>query len=200
LEREVVIEPEQYQAVALAYDGLAEISGDRRYMSLAEDNYRKALSLAPKRQDQLFVLAMHLIRSGNIDEAISIAHSILDVRSDSDMGKFLNSVILSPRRGKEGEEALLTLKNLFMDRVVLYEPQEALVRDGYDSYLRHFFDIRDSEEFLYTLERALEIEKTLDAVRDFQVKAGLTGQMESRTEDIRDAIDSFKRESWPAVE
>lgn len=200
LQREIVIEPEPYQAVALAYDGLSSMTGDTQYLKIAEGYYRQALSLAPQRQDQMFVLAMNLVRQGKFTEATELARGILAVNPSSDIGIFLSSVVLAPQGGDIGVQAQSSLERLFLERIVLSGAQESIIRDGYNSYLAYYFSARDSDGFLKTLERALAIEKTLDRIREAQLAAGLINPADSQTDEIQSVIQNFQQSGWAAVQ
>lgn len=83
MEESVVIEgssPYQYLRLGRALEKKVEILHDPSYLKQAEKYYKKAIALAPKRQEVAYSYGLSLIRQGKdrVDEAVSLLTQSLD--------------------------------------------------------------------------------------------------------------------------
>ncbi len=64
--------PYQHIRLGRAYDKKVELLKDNSYFKKAEEYYKKAIALAPQRQETYYAYALSLVRQSRADEAIKI--------------------------------------------------------------------------------------------------------------------------------
>jgi tetratricopeptide (TPR) repeat protein len=64
--------PYQHIRLGRAYDKKVELLKDNSYFKKADESYKKAIALAPQRQETYYAYALSLVRQSRADEAIKI--------------------------------------------------------------------------------------------------------------------------------
>jgi len=195
-------EPRYFQVVGFVYDSIARIQNEPELYLKAEELLRKALSMIPGRQEIMFLLAQNLLSQGRIDEAHALATEMLAAEPNAPKGRAFYTVIMAPVDW-DGEYGTANIMyDVYVDQAVVFLEAKSFtfIRNGYNSYLKYYYEKRDSEGFRNTLDQALVIEEFLGKAQQAQLEAYIISTTyEIRDEAIRNGIDIFARGGWDAI-
>jgi len=159
LEELVAIEgsnPYQHIRLGRAFEKKVDILGDRAYFLKADASYKKAIDLAPQRQEMYYAYGLSLVRQNRLQEAVKMLEAPPALDPDIPISYFY----LGLAQFNLGTEAYINvMKNLefFFQRSV-DNPDPNVSREVYRKLLFYFYQQHDSERLLMTLERMVQLD------------------------------------------
>jgi len=206
LEEEVLVkeplEPRYFQVVGFVYDSVARLQDRPELYPIAEGFLREAARLAPGRQEIQFLLAQNLLSQGRLGEARELATEMLAAEPNAPKGRAFYTVIMAPIDWDDEYGTQDMMYSVYVEEAVIFLDLKSFtfIRNGYNSYLKYYFEKKDAEVFMRTLEQALEIEIFLGKAQQAQVEANLIEKTyEIRADVIQSGIDAFKRGGWDTI-
>lgn len=200
--RQQPLEPRFYQTVGFVYDAIARINSEPELYLRAEENLRRAMELAPGKQEIMFLLAQNLVSQGKLEEAGDVARRMLAAEPLAVQGQFFYATIMGPRDWDGAYETEKIFRELFALRMVVPADSQRLtfIRNAYNSYLKYYFERQDEEGFLNVMRRALAIETILAEAGEAQLGEGLIEEISSsRVEALEAGIRAFESRGWDAI-
>jgi len=204
-----LFEPRYFYVAGFVYDTMGRTYNRSEFYSIAEELFRKAIELSPGRQEPMFLLAGNLVNQGRIEEAAALTEEMLAFAPESSSGQFYYSTNFAPIDfdGSYGTDdimnELFTSKALVIDRdafTLLDDKVFRFIRNSYNAYLKYYFGIRDSDNFLAVMRRAVEIEILLEDAQGIQADNALNEFLiDSRRADLETGIRVFNSSGWDAI-
>lgn len=150
------IDPRNYIRLSEAYNDRAEMNPD--YFQKSEEVLRKALKLAPTRQEVYYHLAFTLAGAGKNEEAIEVARQAVDLAPEVARAHYMLGVILSVSGKRvEGEQAIE--KALSMERGLFFLGQDS----------KNILEIYGENFIFHVKQRDLAgIERTVSRLKQFE--------------------------------
>jgi len=169
----------------------------------AEQYFLKALELSPTRQDHFYNLATLYADQGDFVKMQEYAGKMLEGSPTVPRTNILYVYLISregPNRYAEGVELLNPAIRDYKLNFFSGEQDKAMLQHLYDLFIHHFYEIRDEEHFLTSLEGAGDLWIKLDQYNQILLSAGeidvLPPEQYSKLQSI---IDQFNSVGWDAV-
>lgn len=173
---------------------------------VAEPYHRKALVLAPKRPDLIYLLGQNLLVQGKYEEGKQVLDRILEVAPDVPLARILYSVAFGSVIDQYPDQDLLMRsfegmeEGLSNPNVPLQFEKISVIRELYQLYIYDFYWLKDEENFLKALTRAEEIEQKWEKMaQGMYLQGKLSKPVEGKSEEYAKAIEAFKEKGWDAI-
>jgi tetratricopeptide (TPR) repeat protein len=153
-------QPFYVSSIAKAYDQLAELDplNSGKYRGLAEDYYKKAISISPNNynQDARFSYSINLIGQGRVNEAVDLMRQTVayDVRP-AQPHYFLGLALFNQGRGN-WVEALNELEYSLNKK---YNPFNDLSVKVYSDFMNYFYNKKDIKNLIIVVDRLASIDQ-----------------------------------------
>ncbi len=173
-------DPQVFIPVAAAYEFISDLESAEKYR-------KKALELAPKRQDLLYSLALVYARQGRFSEATELAEKLLSLDPEAPRSKIYFAVISALTKTKSFSEVSSMIFEL-LDGERKFTPigeDITIISNLFEFYLAEFYNMRDSEKFLEVME----------SFKNFALKYN-----PSRAVELQLGIEAFKEKGWKAIQ
>ncbi|MEX2054207.1 MAG: O-antigen ligase family protein [Candidatus Colwellbacteria bacterium] len=206
--------PRAYSSIGFVYNKLGKTYGLPEFFSIAEDNFKKSLELAPGRQETMFHHASNMVSQGKVQEAVTIANNIIAIEPDGLWAKAYWIAIVAPSDWNDERQSIDTLVQYYGgDSESLLESDRSeeeaatkfirdlpMIRSSYNNYLGYFFRVKDSASFLMTMKQALKIEEAIKVISEKAVSLGvLSSPIEDGVENMKNGIRTFTSKGWDAI-
>ena len=165
----------------------------------AEDYALKAYELSPTRQDTIYALATLAADRGDIATAQKYADEMLNGSPDVSRTKILYVTLITREGPARYVEAMKLLNTAIGDsRVRVSNSQEiGVLRNLYDTYISYFYTTKDEENFLLTLDGAIELETNLE--NSPKATSEENDKTASRLAQLKQLKDDFLMKGWDGV-
>lgn len=170
--------PRFLSMLAGAYDHVGRATGDMAQLKKAEEYYKRALELAPMRQDVVYSYALNLSSQDRDAEAIKLLRDEIAVDPISPETHYYVSVVIMGGGG-DYKEALTEIE-IAMQSSSFAVSSNAGARNIYRAILKAAYDRRDKERFVLAAQR-------LEA---------LDTEQSERIAEMREMVEKGQ---WPAV-
>jgi tetratricopeptide (TPR) repeat protein len=178
---------------ASAYGALGDLEQAKKHQ-------RRALELAPRRQDVLYAIALSGAKAGNKETALYYAEKMRGLDPEAMISRIHYAVVLALTQGAASfkESAGLMLSVFEGPRPFRQVSGEiSVARQVFDFYIMEFYLARDSEQFLKALQKLKLFEERYDvSVRFHSPDAPPSEQIPK----IQRRIDVFIAEGWEGVQ
>lgn len=174
----------------------------QQHLEAGEHYLRLALEQAPSRQKVMIQLTRNLIQQGKFDEVEQIITEMLALEPNALNARFNYDITIAPYRGyKYSDEALSSLGEILVDPDLSIKYGNATdIRSAYQSYLIYFYRTKNSNAFLATMQRAVELEKLIDEVNAWRLEIGKIKELpESKVADMEKNVGIFQQLGWDGV-
>lgn len=157
----------------------------------------RAHELSPKRQDHLYGLATLYADRGNFAKTNEYANELLSSAPSVARNKILYGTIIVREGPSRYAEAARVLNSAVHDPQVYFSgKQEAgVLRTAYELFINHFYEVRDEENFLISMEGARDFEILLEE----RAAPSSTGASQMRSAEFEQQISQFRSGGWDAV-
>ena len=212
LAREVTLkeppDPRMLRSLGYFETALGRLTENPELFALAETDYREALKLVPGRQAIMLDLASNLVSQGRIDEAHVIAKEILDLEPDSLYGQYYYGAIIAPYDWDRELGGLSMIEAIYKEnkfvklgaKDISGQAQIPLLRDAYSSYLYLFYEERNTNAFIKTMEQAILLETLIEENQQRLLEEGIIQQaVLSNVENIQNGLRVFRKDGWSSV-
>ncbi len=142
--------------LAKAYEFKANFTGDQNLYVIADGYYKRALALAPERQDLLYAYAEHLSNTGKKDEAISILTDMMQKNPGILQNEYYLGVVLAANDKKDYNTALYHLEKVFNAGVSSYDA--IVIKAIYEHFFVYYYEMGDVERFSMTVRRLINVD------------------------------------------
>jgi len=158
MEELVVIEgtnPYQHIRLGRAFEKKVDILQDHSYFAKADEYYRKAIELAPQRQETYYAYGLSLVRQNRLKEAVQMLSAPPALDPDIPISYFY----LGLAHFNLGKETYIdVLKNLeFSFQRIPENPDINVSRNIYEKLLYHFYTQGDAQRMMTVSERLAQI-------------------------------------------
>ncbi len=148
--------PYQHIRLGRAFDKKAEILKDPSFFKTAEMYYKKAISLAPKRQEAYYAYGLSLVRQSRAEEAIKILKDPSALDPDIPISYFYLG-LAQFNRGKESYVESLDSMEFFFGRSA-ENPDQKVSKNIYEKFFYYFYETRDTVHFLASSSRLASLD------------------------------------------
>lgn len=202
------VNPQVLHSLGYFETALARVAESSELLSLAETDYRRALELIPGRQAIMLDLAINLIAQGRIDEALTLAQEMLNLEPESVYAQYYYGAILAPYDWKDDLGGFSIIERIYKEnkfvelgaKDISGQFQIGALRDAYSSYLYLFYEEKDENAFVKTLEQALLLESLIEENQKDLLERGVIKQaVLSNVEDIRNKLELFRKNGWSSI-
>jgi tetratricopeptide (TPR) repeat protein len=154
--------PRYFIQIGQGYDALGQNEKDagaaQMYYEKAEAAYRKALELAPKRQDIRYLLAYNLSFQNKNDEAIAVAREAVELDEQvADPHYYLGLVLLVSQEEKHFVEGLNELERAHALGSGKVSANDQPSVQAYYALAQYFYNRHDAQHALTAVERLKEL-------------------------------------------
>lgn len=206
--------PKAYSSIGFMYSKLGKTYGLGELLLVGEQSFKKSLELAPGRQETMFHYANNLVAQGRIEEAIGVADNIMAIEPDGLRAKMYWVSIVAPGDWDDKYHSIDTfvqyydgvstgsLANNMPEATVGAKAlmDFSMIRSGYNTYLSHFFQVKDDVSFLKTMKQALSLEEAIRTISQNMVSLGLLSEpIEDGVEHTENGIRAFITQGWSAI-
>lgn len=151
-------------AIADAHE--AEIKGDPSFLKKAEENYKKALALSPKKQWIQYAYGSFFLNQGDVDRALEVYKYALDLNDQAPISHFYFSLGLMAKGEENYAEALDHMEIFLSDdnikRIKNETPNPDLgfkqSRGIYKKFLPYYYGKQDKARILKVITRLIDID------------------------------------------
>jgi len=159
MEELVVIEgtnPYQHIQLGRAFEKKVDILHDQSYFLKAEESYKKAIELAPQRQETYYAYGLSLVRQNRLKEAVAMLERPPALDPEIPISYFY----LGLAQFNLGQDAYIdVLKNLeFFFQRSADNPDQKVSREVYEKLLFYFYQQHDPTRFLIAGERIANLD------------------------------------------
>ena len=147
--------PYQHIRLGRAFEKKVEILQDHSYFMKAEESYKKAIALAPQRQETYYAYGLSLVRQNRLKEAIQMLGTPPALDHDIPISYFY----LGLAQFNLGQEMYVdVIKNLeFFFQRSLDNPDKNVSREIYEKLLYYFYQQQDSIRLVIAAERMAQL-------------------------------------------
>ena len=153
-------EPSNARALLLiggAYDKKGKVNKDPASLKKAEDYYRRALALAPGRQDLIYPYALNLANQGRTQEGIDLLRASAREDNLSPETHYYLGLLLGVA-GNQNYKVSLSELEIAMQSPTFANAKDANLKNAYQSFVRIAYQNRDKESFLTAITRLKSID------------------------------------------
>jgi O-antigen ligase len=168
-----------------------EMLGDR---IVAQEYRRKALELAPRRQDLLYFLALAEAQSGNPDAALDYAKRMRDADPEATISRiYYAAILMLTKQTAAFDEVSDLILSVFKGKrpFIAVKDEVIVARQIFRAYLEEFYRLRDRERYLETLRKFEAFEKNYESASRFPSQI---------LPEILRRQEALETEGWSAIE
>ena len=151
--------PERYNGyldIAQTYEFEASVTSNPLDLIQAESYFEKAFALMPNRQDVMYQFATHLMKLGLEQQGIELAqHAVAETPSVAE-GHYRLAEVYAVVGQSSYDDSLAQFEQSFqLDPG--FDPDAALAKQGYDDFLRYYYQRSDLARFRTVVARLVQL-------------------------------------------
>jgi O-antigen ligase len=144
--------PLYLQQAGIAYDKKSTVTNKKADLQKAEAYYRRALALAPLRQDIAYSLTANLVSQNRADDAVNLMRKELAADDQAAGSHYYLGYAMSKQGGAKYAAALKeTETGLTYFLYKQYYPESSA--DTYKDFARYFYGVQDKTNFVTVMKR-----------------------------------------------
>jgi len=162
----------------------------------------RALKLSPNRQDHLYGLATLYADRGDFVNMNEYADRLISSAPTVARNKILYGTIILREGPTRYAEAAEVLNSALLDPKIYFsgDQEKNVLRLAYDLFIGHFYETRDSENFLSAMEGARDLEIRFQEIYQAQLDNGLIEALPVlRVSEFDRNIELFNSGGWGAI-
>ena len=161
----------EYVYLAIAYSKKGDFLNDKNFYDKAEEYFKKAINLSPKRQEMYYAYGQFLADQGRYNESLSTFKKALDLGEQAIFSQLYYGLVLAASGDQSYGESLGHLEYFFNSpgrytyQTDPFNPDLGWQRskEVYNLFLRYYYEQKDVNRVLIVAKRLSELDEAQGA-------------------------------------